>query len=181
MLSGLSLTNSSPLYVVFGLLIGFMNYRNTERYRRFTGRSPWGIHPVIWGVTSVFLSLVVTVLALIAMSTGRSRQLRQGGGRPVPGPGPFGRAPFPRPGAPGSGPYDTGQPGAAPEGGPGRDADPLRPAGHPASSGAGELTAVSSPPSWQPDPSGRFDFRYWDGDEWTEFVSKDGIQSTDPF
>ena len=40
---------------------------------------------------------------------------------------------------------------------------------------------ASVPPSWQPDPSGRFDFRYWGGDEWTEFVSKGGEQSTDPF
>jgi hypothetical protein len=40
---------------------------------------------------------------------------------------------------------------------------------------------ASAPPSWQADPSGRFDFRYWGGDEWTEFVSKDGEQSTDPF
>ncbi len=175
MLSGFSLTNTSPLYVVFGLLIGFMNYRNTERYRRFTGKSPWGIPPVVWGVASVFLSLVVTVLALIAMSTGRSRHLRQGGGTAVPGGRSFGRYPAP----PMGGPPPAGPAGAT-EGAP-------RTVGHPTGSdprpgGTPEgLVTVPSPPSWQPDPSGRFDFRYWDGDEWTEFVSKDGAQSTDPF
>jgi len=31
------------------------------------------------------------------------------------------------------------------------------------------------------DPSERFDFRYWNGEEWTEFVSKGGVTSNDPF
>lgn len=36
------------------------------------------------------------------------------------------------------------------------------------------------PPSWQPDPSGRHQLRYWDGTAWTEHVSDAGSQSTDP-
>jgi hypothetical protein len=39
---------------------------------------------------------------------------------------------------------------------------------------------VSEPPSWRPDPSRRHDLRYWDGSQWTEHVSSDGVQSTDP-
>ncbi|MGI9015978.1 MAG: DUF2510 domain-containing protein [Euzebya sp.] len=33
---------------------------------------------------------------------------------------------------------------------------------------------------WYPDPSGRFQFRYWDGDTWTGHVSTDGKTDWDP-
>lgn len=35
------------------------------------------------------------------------------------------------------------------------------------------------PAAWHPDPSRRFDLRYWDGSKWTEHVAKDGVQSID--
>lgn len=36
------------------------------------------------------------------------------------------------------------------------------------------------PAGWHPDPLGRFDHRYWDGEVWTEHVSRAGQQLTDP-
>jgi uncharacterized protein YxjI len=33
--------------------------------------------------------------------------------------------------------------------------------------------------NWYPDPSGRHELRYWDGERWTEHVSDHGRQSTD--
>jgi hypothetical protein len=39
---------------------------------------------------------------------------------------------------------------------------------------------VTTPAGWYPDPSGRFELRYWDGVAWTEHVSRGGQQSTDP-
>lgn len=33
---------------------------------------------------------------------------------------------------------------------------------------------------WYADPTGRFDHRYWDGDSWTEHVSRNGEATTDP-
>jgi Protein of unknown function (DUF2510) len=36
------------------------------------------------------------------------------------------------------------------------------------------------PASWQPDPSGRFEQRYWDGSAWTEHVSTGGVTTADP-
>jgi hypothetical protein len=38
----------------------------------------------------------------------------------------------------------------------------------------------SSPPAWHRDPTGRYDLRYWDGHLWTEHVTRDGNQTTDP-
>lgn len=178
---------SSPFYVIFGLLIGFMNYRNTDRYRKVYGRSPWGIPPIVWGIASLFLSLVVTLAALIAMNTGNGARRRNGTGGPGPGGGTFGTGPYG-----GARPPFGGQvpaPPASTQYAPGEFPDSqLHPSGRqptdvPASTStpATLTTAPTAPPSWQPDPSGRFDFRYWGGDEWTEFVTKDGEQSTDPF
>ena len=40
--------------------------------------------------------------------------------------------------------------------------------------------AAGPPAGWFPDPAGRFDHRWWDGARWTEMVSRDGVQLTDP-
>jgi hypothetical protein len=39
---------------------------------------------------------------------------------------------------------------------------------------------VVFPSGWYPDPSGRYEMRYWDGLAWTEHVSRGGQQYTDP-
>ena len=39
--------------------------------------------------------------------------------------------------------------------------------------------AANAPANWYPDPSGRFELRYWNGEKWTEHVSTGGQQSTD--
>ncbi len=34
--------------------------------------------------------------------------------------------------------------------------------------------------AWHPDPTGRHELRYWDGSQWTDHVSDNGVQSTSP-
>jgi len=41
-------------------------------------------------------------------------------------------------------------------------------------------SSSAAPAGWYADPSGRFELRYWNGDKWTEHVSRAGQQSTDP-
>lgn len=36
-------------------------------------------------------------------------------------------------------------------------------------------------PSWQPDPTGRHQYRWWDGLGWTDVVADHGIESRDPY
>lgn len=36
------------------------------------------------------------------------------------------------------------------------------------------------PPDWYPDPSGKHEYRYWDGNQWTDDVASHGRQSVDP-
>ena len=38
---------------------------------------------------------------------------------------------------------------------------------------------ANAPANWYPDPAGRFELRYWNGEKWTEHVSTGGQQSTD--
>jgi hypothetical protein len=40
--------------------------------------------------------------------------------------------------------------------------------------------APSIPAGWYPDPSGRFELRYWDGAAWSEHVARQGQMYTDP-
>ena len=40
--------------------------------------------------------------------------------------------------------------------------------------------ASAAPAGWYADPSGRYELRYWDGNQWTEHVSRAGQQYTDP-
>jgi hypothetical protein len=49
-----------------------------------------------------------------------------------------------------------------------------------ASAPAAAASVPTTPAGWYPDPSGRFEMRYWDGDKWTEHVSRQGQTYTDP-
>jgi uncharacterized RDD family membrane protein YckC len=40
--------------------------------------------------------------------------------------------------------------------------------------------APPNPPRWAPDPLGRHEYRYWDGGQWTEHVSDNGMAAIDP-
>lgn len=40
--------------------------------------------------------------------------------------------------------------------------------------------ATGTPAAWHPDPVGRHELRYWNGERWTDHVSDGGVQGTDP-
>jgi len=40
--------------------------------------------------------------------------------------------------------------------------------------------STTTPANWYPDPTGRHQLRYWDGNAWTDHVSNSGVQTTDP-
>lgn len=37
-----------------------------------------------------------------------------------------------------------------------------------------------NPPAWHPDPRGRHELRWWDGERWTDHVSSQGVTGVDP-
>src|SRR5204862_1995792 len=44
-----------------------------------------------------------------------------------------------------------------------------------------EPEMTDNPASWQPDPTGKHDHRYWDGTQWTDNVADAGVAATDPY
>ncbi|HEY6531499.1 MAG TPA: STAS/SEC14 domain-containing protein [Acidimicrobiales bacterium] len=42
-------------------------------------------------------------------------------------------------------------------------------------------SAPAVPAQWAPDPYGRHQHRWWDGERWTAYVGDNGMTSTDPF
>ncbi len=173
MLSGSQLI----LVLVLSLVWAWLGYRLSENDRRTLGRTPWGIPSVVWALFW-FISLVLgLVLYLIAHANGVRRAQQLGvhpGGAVAAGvqsvaerfpayPQPANSNATPR--GPGESGGSTGDatpgtgttPGAA-------GSDSGRPGGPP----------VLSPPAWHPDPSGRFQFRWWDGSEWTSHVATNG-------
>lgn len=43
----------------------------------------------------------------------------------------------------------------------------------------GAAASASTAGRWAPDPSGRYEMRYWDGSTWTNHVQSGGVQTTD--
>lgn len=41
-------------------------------------------------------------------------------------------------------------------------------------------TTPAVPADWYPDPSRRYEYRYWDGTKWTDNVSRAGVTYQDP-
>jgi len=56
----------------------------------------------------------------------------------------------------------------------------VRLAGGSRSRTAASAPPLAGPPGWHPDPSGRFEARYFDGIRWTEHVTRDGTPGIDP-
>ena len=156
--SGLILVRTG-CYVTLGVLFGMLAFARTNAHKRRTGRSPWHIHPLVWGVASVFATFLVTLLSIvyvaifgtlvsiIACSTisqpSREPSATAGSGHRV-------------------------EPGCS-------QVSEMGPA-----VGSGQ----QSPPAtalkaWLPDPTGRHELRYFDGSGWTEHVANAGVISVD--
>lgn len=54
------------------------------------------------------------------------------------------------------------------------------PVAAPVEAAPAQVSTPTTPAGWYPDPSGRFEMRYWDGSAWTEHVARGGQQFTDP-
>lgn len=39
---------------------------------------------------------------------------------------------------------------------------------------------TQTPANWYPDPLGRYELRYWDGGQWSDYVANQGVQGFDP-
>lgn len=173
---------SGSQWIIYGALSvvwAFMGYRLSENDRKMLGRTPWGLPSAVWALFWFLSLLVGLVLYLIAHSVGvrqaqRDPSMTDPGGAATPASMEV-RAhanrqltaaeqfpAYPRPA--------NFQP---------EEDDPTESVdasdGGESAKGSDVLTdGPVSPPAWHPDPSGRFHYRWWDGNEWTSQVSTDG-------
>jgi hypothetical protein len=170
--------SGSDLIIVLALSVvwAILGYRLSENDRKSLGRTPWGLPSGLWALFW-FLSLIVgLVLYLIAHSSGVRRFQQQPSTQPTSGldmarkenakPARSGTISEQFPAYPR--PANTQAPSPEPE-----------PQGFQASPPPVQSPPMLSPPAWQPDPSGRFHYRWWDGYQWTSQVSTDGHHLVD--
>jgi Protein of unknown function (DUF2510) len=72
------------------------------------------------------------------------------------------------------------EPTPVPETAPASEPEPSYTAAAASAPAAAAASVPTTPAGWYPDPSGRYEMRYWDGDKWTEHVSRQGQTYTDP-
>ncbi len=153
------------LVIVLSVVWAALGYRLSENDRRRLGRTPWGLPSPVWAFLW-FLSLILGLVLYLIAHTAGVRRAQHGG--PLAPPGQY--PPTPAPSARITADQFPSYP---------------RPANSSATLPAIPVLASPeplSPPAWHPDPSGRYQYRWWDGTQWTSQVAADGQQmiDTDP-
>lgn len=181
----------SPALLVLAVLFAIGGFQEARRFQRQYGETPWRWDPWVWAVV-MFLSWVIGIILLaIAERQGRNRAARQpaysggyvpqvpvqGYGQPGYGTG-YGQPDYSRQG--------YGQPAVA------IAASTASPFGI-AETAATTTTAYGTQPAaaaaaatalpaamWAADPTGRHQYRWWDGATWTANVATNGVVGQDP-
>src|SRR3954447_3971611 len=181
----------NPAVLVLAVLFAVAGFQEARRFERQYGQTPWRWDPWVWAVV-MFLSWVIGVVLLaIAERQGRNRAAKQ----PAYASG-YGQQPNVQYGfaQPGYGP-SAGQPAVAtasavsgfgitePAAVTAQPAQPAQAAAQPvAQSVAQPVAQPASLPAamWSADPTGRHQYRWWDGATWTANVSTNGVTGQDP-
>jgi len=177
--------SEAVVLVALAFLWAAVGYRLSENDRRTLGRTPWGLPSMVWALFWFLSLLLGLILYLVAHSSEVRRAQHNGSAVASRG----GAAPS----SAGMGRYTSRAPSVAeqfptypqpanrplPEAG--ETPVPATPDQGLPGPGPSESTAHRplSPPAWHPDPGGRFDFRWWDGYQWTSHVSTDGRHLVD--
>jgi hypothetical protein len=170
--------------LVLAVIWAIVGYRLSEADKRNLGRTPWGLPSELWALFW-FLSLIVgLILYLVAHRAEVRRGHRMPMGaldangqlRPPPVPRRSVASDFPAYPRPADGGESSPQPPPMPGPPLGAQApDAPHPPDVPqAAPPPAAAPSEISPPAWQPDPSGRFHYRWWTGTEWTSYVSTNG-------
>jgi hypothetical protein len=146
-------------YITLGLVFGMLAFMRSNAYRRRTGNSPWHIHPLVWGIVSVFVTFLVTLMSIVFVAIfGTLLSI-------------FAWSPRSQPSREQSAADDSqyrDMSGYSPVSEIGPTAGPARP--------SPPVTALRA---WLADPTGRHELRYFDGSGWSEHVADAGVISVD--
>ena len=145
--------------LVFAALFAFAGYREAQRFQRQYGDTPWGWDAWVWSVV-LFLSWVIGIVLLaIAERQGRNKAASRRSFAPQV-------AATPAYAMAGASAYSPGAvPGAVPAAVPAVVAAPV---------------STLPPACWAADPTGRHQYRWWDGSTWTTNVYDNGVNGQDP-
>ncbi len=146
--------NGAPAFNLIVLVIAgavaFVAYRESEKFRRSNGVTPWNWPSWLWAVVGFFSLILCAILITIAKKKTNPVSTRWESSSPGDPAAVCPSRAFATVAASGSIPFSATSP-------------PLQP-----------------PPAWHADPYGRFASRYWDGLRWTEHVSDGNSTSLDP-
>jgi hypothetical protein len=146
-------TNSTVLF--FLVLFAFAGHRYSVRSAMARGTTPWHIPSAIWALLCLTFGPFGLLLEFVAVRTTK----------PVSLPIPLGGVPSHMWSASIT-PESTADAAS-------QDATPAHPA---ANDGSGKVALFG----WYPDPTGRFERRYWDGKGWTSLVENNRVTQEDP-
>src|SRR3954471_7733407 len=174
----------NPAVLVLAVLFAVAGFQEARRFERQYGQTPWRWDPWVWAVV-MFLSWVIGVVLLaIAERQGRNRAAKQ----PAYASG-YGQQPYVQHGfaQPGYGP-SAGQPAVATAGAASGFGitEPAAVTAQTAQTAQAAAQPVAQPPAalpaamWSADPTGRHQYRWWDGATWTANVSTNGVTGQDP-
>jgi len=159
--------NVSGPALVLGLVVDVaaaaIGFTLAEQDRRRLGRPPWGLPSAVWALLCFMLGLIGLIVFLFA----HRAEVRRGPQGPAPTFDALGRYASAAAPAPPTGSDFPAYP--RPADGTDRGA-PAVPSPPPAPS----RPQAAADPSWQPDPGGRFHYRWWTGTEWTSYVATHG-------
>jgi hypothetical protein len=176
--------SGGPVFLVFAMVmfgLWLWGLIDTAMHPGWAWRQA-GHSKALWTVLEVVINpfLVTTLLYLLICRPGIAEAQRMG-----QGPGGFAGAWDP--GFTGRGPGGMGGIGGPRPQQPTPQPPPFAPGGTSGAPGAGPEERFANnenptlpPPAWHPDPSGRHQFRYWDGEHWTSYVADGAQQATDP-
>jgi hypothetical protein len=149
---------------VIAAVVGFAL---SETDRRRLGRTPWGLPSILWAVFWLVSWIIGLVLYLVA----HRAEVRRAAEAPIAADA------YGSPVAPMAAPRVSSEDFPAyprPADGSVRQIPPSPPAPPPPPASPTSTGTDAAPPSWQPDPSGRYHYRWWTGTEWTSYVSTNG-------
>lgn len=151
-----------PISISLMLVFGIATYFQVRHFREKYGVLPWNGSPRVWGAVVGLAWWILLIPVVILVITERSARRRAQAIPPVHlagvtrgGAMPLGirEAPF--------------------------DYAPVDASTAVASTTMPAVSAPALPPSWAPDPSGRHQYRWWDGRSWTSSVLTRGVTTTE--
>jgi hypothetical protein len=146
---------------IFALLLAVFGYRLSQRIRATRGVTPWRIPSAVWALICFFFAPFGFALELIAIVSTRNEANKLV--------------------ASNSAPTSFAPPIEAPK--TTEEALSVYVPKIPASGYGGPKSDVMGKPAlfgWYPDVTSRHELRYWDGRDWTKFVSDADVYTEDP-